>query len=95
MQNFPRILQNYLIFNAFFSKILVKSQKNFEKSQENFSKRSGKSQEKSGKISQLDLWQPCYSVVVKDNFLMVFFFLDLQIVFKLHTKHITLAVTFS
>ena len=26
---------------------------------------------------------------------MVFFFLDLQIVIKLHTKHITLAVTFS
>ena len=68
--------------------MLVKSQDNFEKSQENFSKRSGK-------ISQLDLWQPCYSVVVKDKFLMVFFFLDLQIVFKLHTKHITLAVTFS
>ena len=42
MQNFPRIFQNYLIFNAFFSKILVKSQNNFEKSQENFSKRSGK-----------------------------------------------------
>ena len=59
LQNFPRILQNYLIFNAFFGKILVKSQKTFEKSQENFSKRSGKNQEKSEKISQLDLWQPC------------------------------------
>ena len=46
MQNFPRILQNYLIFNAFFGKFLVKGQKNFEKSQENFSKRSGKSHEK-------------------------------------------------
>ena len=45
MQNFPRILENYLIFNAFFSKILVKSQKIFEKSQENLSKKSGKSQE--------------------------------------------------
>ena len=52
MQCFSRILQNFLIFNAFFNKILVKSQENFEKSQENFSK-------KLGKISQLDLWQPC------------------------------------
>ena len=29
LQNFPRILQNYLIFNAFFSKTLVKSKKIF------------------------------------------------------------------
>ena len=35
-----------LIFNALFSKILVKSQENLKKSQENFNKRSGKSQEK-------------------------------------------------
>ena len=54
MQNFPRFLQSYLTFDAFFSKILVKSRKNFEKSQENFNKRSGK-------ISHLDLWQPCIS----------------------------------
>ena len=29
MQNFPRIKKNYLILNAFFSKILVKSQEKF------------------------------------------------------------------
>ena len=58
LQNFPRVLQNYLIFNAFFSKILVKSQENFEKSQESFSKRSGNSQKNSEKISQHDLGQP-------------------------------------
>ena len=69
MQNIPRILQNYLNFNAFFSKILEKSQENLKKSQKNFSKKSGKGQEnfeksqenfrkKSGKFSQLDLWQP-------------------------------------
>ena len=33
-----KFLQNYITFNAFFSK-------------------------KSGKISQLDLWQPCNSVI--------------------------------
>ena len=32
MQNFPRILQNYLNFEAFFSKILVKSQEKVKKS---------------------------------------------------------------
>ena len=40
IQNFPKILQNYLIFNAFFSKKSGKGQENYEKSQENFSKRS-------------------------------------------------------
>ena len=44
LQKIFRILQNYLIFNAFFSKILVKSQENLSK--------------KSGKIIQLNLWQP-------------------------------------
>ena len=29
MQNFPRILQNYLNFNALFSKTIVKSQEKF------------------------------------------------------------------
>ena len=36
MQSFHRILQNYLIFNAFFSKILVKSQEKLKISQEKF-----------------------------------------------------------
>ena len=60
MQNFPRILQIYLILNAFFSKILVKSQENFEK---NVRKTLLKSQEKTGKNSQHDLWQPWIWIV--------------------------------
>ena len=54
MQNFLKILQNYLIFNAFFSKNSVKIQEKFEKSQENFNK----NQEKSEKFLSLTCGNP-------------------------------------
>ena len=60
MQNFPRILQN--IFNAFFSKIFIKSQAKVRKILKKVKKTLVKSQEKSRKIPKLDLWQTCITI---------------------------------